>query len=204
MTETPKVVTRVRRSVKPDQKAFGFKPDMMPTVGDNTFLASYRQQAWQALELIPFPTVRDEAWRRTDLRAFHPERFSLPEQGAYKKLPAVPAELLQPLTDESHGGQVVELAGGTEVHLNQELADRGVVFTDLYTAQINYPHLLEKVMGKVVKPEEGKFAALAGSFAQNGVLLYVPRGVHVEQPLHSLMWAPGNGLGTPVTRIGLS
>jgi Fe-S cluster assembly scaffold protein SufB len=35
-----------------------------------------------------------------------------------------------------------------------------VVFTDLHTAQEKYPDLLEKVMGKVVKPEEGKFAAL--------------------------------------------
>jgi Fe-S cluster assembly protein SufD len=194
MTETPKVVTRVRRSVKPDQKAFTFTPEMMPVVADNTYLSSYRQQAWQALNALPFPTVRDEAWRRTDLRSFHPDRFHLPEPGAYQQLPPVPTDLLQPLTDESHGGQVIELAGGTEVHLNQELAERGVVFTDLHTAQEKYPDLLEKVMGKVVKPEEGKFAALAGSFAQNGVLLYVPRGVQVEQPLHSLMWAPGKGL----------
>jgi Fe-S cluster assembly protein SufD len=30
--------------------------------------------------------------------------------------------------------------------------------------------------------------------AQNGVLLYVPRGVVVEQPLHSLLWGPGLNL----------
>jgi Fe-S cluster assembly protein SufD len=194
MTEAPKVVSRVRRTVQPDQKAFAFTPDMMPSVGENAFISSYRQQAWEALTNLPFPTTRDEAWRRTDLRAFHPERFRLPEDGVFRQLPTVPAELLQPLTDESHGGQVVELAGGTEVHLNQELADQGLVFTDLHTARDKYPHLLEKVMGKVVKPQEGKFAALAGSFAQNGVLLYVPRGLQVEQPLHSLMWAPGKGL----------
>jgi Fe-S cluster assembly protein SufD len=194
MTEAPKVVTRVRRSVQPDQKAFAFTSEMIPSAGESSYLTNYRKQAWEALNSLPFPTVRDEAWRRTDLRAFHPERYSLPETGAYKILPAVPTDLLQPLTDESHGGQVIEMAGGTEIHLNQELAERGVVFTDLLSAQEKYPHLLEKVMGKVVKPQEGKFAALAGTFAQNGVLLYVPRGLQVEQPLHSLMWGPGHGL----------
>jgi len=43
----------------------------------------------------------------------------------------------------------------------------------------------------VVRPDEGKFAALAAALAQTGVLVYVPRGVQVEKPLHSVLWAPG-------------
>ncbi len=46
-------------------------------------------------------------------------------------------------------------------------------------------------MGQVVRPEEGKFAALAGALAQTGVLVYVPRGVQVEKPLHSIVWGSG-------------
>jgi Fe-S cluster assembly protein SufD len=48
-----------------------------------------------------------------------------------------------------------------------------------------------RILGEIVKPEEGKFAALAGALAQNGVLLYVPKNVQVEQPLHSILWGPG-------------
>jgi Fe-S cluster assembly protein SufD len=45
-----------------------------------------------------------------------------------------------------------------------------------------------------VKSDEGKFAALAAAFAENGVLVYVPKGVEVERPLHSILWGPGIGL----------
>ena len=50
------------------------------------------------------------------------------------------------------------------------------------------------MIGKTVNVEEGKFAALAGAFAQNGVVLYIPKGVTVEEPLHSVLWGPGADL----------
>ncbi|HSB00183.1 MAG TPA: Fe-S cluster assembly protein SufD, partial [Anaerolineales bacterium] len=34
----------------------------------------------------------------------------------------------------------------------------------------------------------------AAAMANTGVLLYVPRGVQLEQPLHSLLWGPGVGI----------
>jgi Fe-S cluster assembly protein SufD len=54
--------------------------------------------------------------------------------------------------------------------------------------------LLKKLIGQIVKADDGKFAALASAFAENGVLLYVPKNVHVEQPLHSVLWGPGANL----------
>jgi Fe-S cluster assembly protein SufD len=68
------------------------------------------------------------------------------------------------------------------------------VFTDLQTAEQKYPELLERMLGKTVNAEEGKFSALAGAFAQNGVVLYVPKGMVVEEPLHSIWWGPGADL----------
>jgi Fe-S cluster assembly protein SufD len=50
------------------------------------------------------------------------------------------------------------------------------------------------VIGKTVNVEEGKFSALAGALAQNGVLLYVPKNVIVDEPLHSVLWGPGANL----------
>jgi Fe-S cluster assembly protein SufD len=42
-----------------------------------------------------------------------------------------------------------------------------------------------------VPASDGKFAALAEAFAADGVVVVVPAGVQVEQPLHSVLWAPG-------------
>jgi Fe-S cluster assembly protein SufD len=35
---------------------------------------------------------------------------------------------------------------------------------------------------------------MAAALSESGVLLYVPKGVQVEQPLHSVLWGPGEGL----------
>ena len=77
-----------------------------------------------------------------------------------------------------------------------------MIFTDLRTAEKQYPELLARMIGKTVNVEEGKFAALAGAFAQNGVLLYVPKGVIVEEPLHSVLW--GQAQTWLISRISLS
>ena len=53
---------------------------------------------------------------------------------------------------------------------------------------------MRRWLGKLVSPTEGRFAALAAALSQTGVVLYVPKGVKVAQPLHSLLWGSGVGL----------
>jgi Fe-S cluster assembly protein SufD len=101
---------------------------------------------------------------------------------------------LKPLIADQHGGQIVITPGNVKVDLDEKLARKGVIFTDLKTAEQKYPDLLTKMIGKTVNVEEGKFSALAGAFAQNGVVLYVPKGVVVDEPLHSVLWGPGTDL----------
>jgi Fe-S cluster assembly protein SufD len=102
--------------------------------------------------------------------------------------------LLKPLVGKGHGGQIILSQDGTSVELSKAIAKQGVVFTDLATAAKKHPALLKKVIGQVVKSNEGKFAAMAGALANRGVLLYVPEGVTVDEPLHSILWGPGSGL----------
>lgn len=194
MADTPQMVTRIRRGERTEAADFSFTLEMLPPAGDNSALRAYRQHAFEVFRSTALPSLRDEAWRRTDLRGLRPARFRLPQPGAFRDLPAAPEELLKPLTAEAHGGQVIELAGGAEVRLNEGLLKQGVIFTDLESARRDHAHILEKVMGKIVRPEEGKFSALAAAFARNGVLLYVPQGVTVDQPLQSLIWGPGSRL----------
>ena len=41
------------------------------------WLAARRRIAWDAYEALPMPSSqRDEDWRRTDISALHPERFT--------------------------------------------------------------------------------------------------------------------------------
>jgi len=192
MQEKPKVVVSKSRRADAAAKDFSFTQADIPASKNG--LASFRTSAWDAFKRYSLPSTLDEAWRRTDLRLLPASDFKLPKEGAFEDLPAVPDELLKPLTGEKHGGQITLLPGGSQVHLDEALVKKGVVFTDIRTAERDHANLLKKLIGQIVKPDDGKFAALASALAGNGVLLYVPKNVTVEAPLHSVLWGPGVSL----------
>ncbi len=190
MQEKPKVVISRTRRPEPGAKDFSLTQADIPVAADRV-VASYRTRAWEAFKRQTLPDVAQEAWRRTDLHALPANAFKLPPARAYQDLPSVPEDLLKPLVADQHGGQIVLLPGGSTVDLDPDLQERGLIFTDLKTATEKYPEAVAKILGQTVNVEEGKFAALAGAFAQNGVVLYVPKNLRVEQPLHSILWGPG-------------
>lgn len=194
-----RVVKKVIRQAGAEQKTsseFNFTIQDIPVLANASapeFLKNYRRQAWQLYQSFPFPTPKEEAWRRTDLRNLDAGSLRTHDRRAAADLPGVPAELLQPLVDREHGGQMVITPQGVTLEISPEITAKGVIFTDLQTAEREHPDILEKVLGKVVRADEGKFAAMAAALAQNGVLVYVPRNVLLEEPLHSVLWAPGAG-----------
>jgi Fe-S cluster assembly protein SufD len=190
MQEKPKVtVSRTRRG---DSAAREFNFTQADFRAGSDLVASYRARAWDAFKRLPLPDTTLEAWRRTDIHSLPADKFFLPKDGAFQDLPSVRDDLLKPLTADQHGGQIVLTPGGSSIELADSLIQKGVIFTDLKTAEQKHPDLLAKMLGKTVNVEEGKFAALAGAFAQNGVVLYIPKGVSVDEPLHSILWGPGS------------
>jgi len=109
---------------------------------------------------LPLPTTKDEAWRFTDLRGFDPDAFSAEGAGA------VPERML----DIAVSG----LATVTESSIEIERAPEGVTFEPLG----DHPRLHELVGW------EEKFAAHNAALWQNGLLVVVPRGVVLEDPLY--------------------
>jgi Fe-S cluster assembly protein SufD len=192
MQEKPKVVVSRTRRAEATAKEFPFIEVDIRKTSDS--IASYRTLAWNAFKRLSLPVNTEEAWRRTDIHALPVDKFKLTLDGAVNDLPPVREDLLKPLVAEQHGGQIVLTPGGASIDLSEKLASKGIIFTDLRTAEQKYPDLIAKMIGKTVNVEEGKFAALAGAFAQNGVVLYVPKGVTVEEPLHSVLWGPGANL----------
>jgi Fe-S cluster assembly protein SufD len=165
-----------------------------------TWMLERRLAAWDVYEQMPWPTLKDEDWRRTDIRALkagdiHPYT---PGPGGAQARSVIPADYLSELADAEQGGLLVQVnsdAGYRE--LKEELAEQGVIFADMDTALREHDDLLrEHFMTRAVKPEQGKFAALHGALWQGGTFVYVPRGVALDLPLHSILYAdqPGAGL----------
>lgn len=181
----PVVITTSRKS--DEKNDFTFSHDQVRNTG-NPLIDDFRAKAWHSYTNTPMPTTRDEAWRRTDLRGLKFGQFQLLDQQHKANLADIPAHLLEPLADGDHGGQIILYGREHITHFDEKLKQAGVVFCDLLTAEREYPELLAKAMGKVVKPEEGKFAAMTAALSENGVFLYVPKNYEIDTPVHSLLW----------------
>jgi Fe-S cluster assembly protein SufD len=198
MMNVHRVITRTKPSASIDTPDFRFTPDMIPALSREwkgpEFIREYRARAWSDFKELPMPTLKDEAWRRTDIRALNMQKFVLPAGNLISSLPPAPRWLMKPLVSQKHGGQLVIRPDRTEMKLDETLVNQGVIFTDLRTAELEYPDKLANIIGQVVKPDEGRFAAMAAALEQYGVFIYIPNGVQVQIPLHSVIWGPGEGL----------
>ncbi len=147
------------------------------------WLTERRRAAWQLFEELPMPSRSEEEWMRTDIRLFRLDRFGFPSDGA--PAAASPQALLR---------EGVELVGATTAidsrivtsHLDDKLAQRGVVFGSLDDLVLQHSDLVHRHLFRVVDPAYDRFAALHAAAMSGGTLLYVPKGVKIEQPLHTL------------------
>jgi Fe-S cluster assembly scaffold protein SufB len=69
--------------------------------------------------------------------------------------------------------------------VREELSKLGVVFMGTDQALKEYPEVFEKWFGKIVPPEDNKFAALNSAVWSGGSFVYVPKGVDVPLPLQA-------------------
>ncbi len=188
------VVIKRTEPQQTQERSFAFTlQDVLADGVDTPFLRDYRARAWKTFQSLPMPNTRDEAWRRTDLRQMPVETFQ-PVRSAAKRGERVPPALLRPLVGRQHSGQLLLSPAAAALRIEEdELTRQGVIFSSIPQAAQQHPQVVEKVLGQVVRPEEGKFAALAAAMLRDAALVYVPRGVQVNAPLHSVFWgAPGN------------
>ena len=82
-------------------------------------------------------------------------------------------------------------------NLRQEVAQSGVVYTDLESAMHDerYADMIREHFMKLVPPTDHKFAALHGAVWSGGSFVYVPKGVKLEIPLQSYFRLNAKGAG---------
>jgi len=190
MAEKKRIVTRRTQAAHEITGKFNFTREMIPSLANGKpeakFISSYRQKAWDAFEKLDLPSTKEEAWRRTDLSRLKTDSFTISNKKDDWK---VPEDFTQTITEERVGGKIVVTPNGTESSfLNPDLKEKGVIFTDFQSAAIEYPKVLKKILGQIVRVDEDIFSAMAAAFSRVGVFLFVPKGVQVEMPLQSLYW----------------
>jgi Fe-S cluster assembly protein SufD len=122
-----------------------------------------RDQLLERYQALPFPTTSDEHWRFTDLKGFDPESFSA--NGA---------------TTVERAGSMLDVETAALAHVSEagieiERAPEGVVFEPLGEGH--------ELLGKLIGTDE-KFAAHNAAEWKHGLLVRVPAGLELQQPLY--------------------
>ncbi len=79
--------------------------------------------------------------------------------------------------------------------IREELERMGVIYLDSDTALKEHEEIFREYFGKVVPPNNNKFAALNMAMWSGGSFIYVPKGVKVKLPLHTFFRMETPSLG---------
>lgn len=167
--------------------------------GEPDWLKERRAHAWDVYERTPLPTTRLEEWRYTDLKKkLDLDSLRLSDAETAPDDPdSWPQRLRDCMAEDRDASGHLVLIDGHVVHtdIDEGLADKGVVLMSLHDAVDAYGDLVrEHLATEAVPPEEGKFAALNAALWNDGIFLYVPRGVKLEHPVRVTRWVSETGV----------
>lgn len=80
-------------------------------------------------------------------------------------------------------------------NLREDLEKQGVIFLDTDTALKEQPDIFRKYFGRIIPPEDNKFAALNSAVWSGGSFIYVPPGIKVDMPLQAYFRINAENIG---------
>lgn len=124
-------------------------------IGDPTWLAAARTQAWEQYAAAAYPTRKEELWKYTDLSRINWDSY----QWGVTEAVLVNA-------------------------LPKAAQDQGVIFSTLADALKQHPELVQKYLGRITDTVNGKYGVENLALTDRGLFCFVPKGVKVEAPIH--------------------
>ncbi|MBP88920.1 MAG: Fe-S cluster assembly protein SufD [Planctomycetaceae bacterium] len=174
-------MTTTARELGFTQEAF---ESLLESRHEPAWMKDLRRIAWKTFNELNWPARNDEEWIRTDMRLFKLDRFVLAAE------PKIGAACSRGLL-----GAHIDLAGQTlavdghrvSARLDKKWADKGVIFGNAEGVLAEHGDLIQPYfLSQAVNPYYDRFSALHAAFWTGGSILYVPRGVTVDQPFHAL------------------
>src|SRR5256886_3277654 len=160
--------------------------------GEPEWMLQKRLHAWDIYEKTPAPLGRrgDLGTLRTVANFKFQELNPYVPGNANRNLPAVIEQSLKEALVDARSGLIVQRnASVVRTELDDALKRKGVILTDLDSAVLNYPELVQQYfMTRCVPVESNKYTALNAAFWSGGVFLYIPKGVEIEKPILAQIW----------------
>lgn len=140
------------------------------------WLSSLRQEAAEGLESLNFPNIE-----RVKINRWGLDSLSIAESDENGSVPSFTELPSHPLLVQVGTRTIVE-------QISPKLLEQGVVFSDFHTALEEIPDLVKENLGKAVPFLENKITAANTAAFNAGLVLYVPDGVEVEEPIESILF----------------
>ena len=155
------------------------------------WMTDFRLNALEVFEQKPMPTWGADLSELDTNDIYYYLRPTEKKQSSWEQ---VPEEIKQ--TFERLGIPQAERAmlAGVSAQFESELvykklkehwADQGVLFSDISEALHTHEALIKKYFATIVPAADNKFAALNSAVWSGGSFVYVPSGVHIDQPLQA-------------------
>jgi Fe-S cluster assembly protein SufD len=159
------------------------------------WLRAWRDHAFAQFSALGLPSSRDEEWKHTSVA---PMAKVLPRR-------AIPTGLAGAVSDAlgTWGAPALVFVNGFAAPSLSSLAELppGVVVRPLGAAlrsgEAGALNVVRQRLGQLARGEERAFVALNGALFEDGALVQVARDVRVEQPIHLVFLATGDGADAP-------
>jgi Fe-S cluster assembly protein SufD len=163
--------------------------------GEPEWLYLLRQSAMSFFNETGFPTVKDEAWKYTNVSELENGKFQVSVNG----------EVIQVKQEELDQIVPLEKAAARLVFVNGQFAsplshvgcfENACQMMSLSEAISSFPDELEGELGHHVAFDQNGFTALNTAFVQDGAFLRVSENTKLSQPIHLIFVSKAKGRNT--------
>ena len=143
---------------------------------------SHRDLSFKSFQKLGIPSDKNEDYKYTNIQPFLRGTFDF--NFTHQETEAQLDDIFQCEVSELEAYSAFVINGwySTKNRLANSLPE-SVFFGSMAEAFEKYPGLVDRYYGKAAKIERDGFTALNGMFAQDGVFIYIPKGVVLEKPL---------------------
>lgn len=175
--------------------AFGEAALAALAAADPDWLKQMRAEALARAEATAFPTLNDEAWRRTNPSRFRLDSFRLPKAGVSASPQGAIGAVAAANLPELREALLVTVDGLVAHHdASAKLSEAGVIFGDFASAARTHGEAMKKDLFHGAAMETlDRWSALNAAFATSGAYIRIPKNTVVEQPLVVLHHQQGAG-----------
>ena len=166
-------------------------PSPITPAQEPAWLAKRRSEGQQQFNDLPAPSVRDERWRFARVTTLSTDDYApaaAPAQATLNQL----IERSNLVSQRAGSLVFADDAQAQFEPISAELAAQGVIYLPVLEAIAQHPELMEQYfLQESTELGSEKFFGLHASLVRAGSVLYIPKGVEIEQPFVNYYWTSG-------------